>query len=569
MRARRSLVLALTLAACGGDDGGGDLVDAPLADRATAVVLRYDYELDLETRAAATALTVRVEVPGRCLALPSRAAALDLGSVRLDDAPLAATWSGTELEVCGEMITAGEHTLSATITQQPLERWGQSQVGYTVTPDGSTADPESYFYLISWVGGCDRFGPCDTRPDQFAQYRFTIHHRSGVRALCPGTVTTADTTTTCDFTHDGGPTYSTFGFIAYASWAETSRGDWGGIATKLFERPGAAFPVAGYIDDAYHAGFLTWMQSTFGAYPYGDELRVVVAPTYWSGFEHPGNIVLDSGLTRPGTSAYTRPVAHVLNHEIAHQWAGDETTLADTYDFVWKEAMAEYLAFVYEDMNNPAEALATARAWKSFAVGAAYHPVPEDAPRPALLDYYGEVYGPGPMILFRQLEGLSSRADVIEALQMLLGSERAISVGHVQAALEATTGLDLDAYFYNWVRGAGAPVWPTFRTEVLGVAPSQMVRVTETTPGGVLHGCNFAVELRGAAGESTKVAITRGVGGAVEVMVPTGVVWPVVSTVLDPDAQCLAYAASAFTAPPRHAPGWSPWRGSLADAPVR
>src|SRR5690606_8409070 len=145
-------------------------------------------------------------------------------------------------------------------------------------------------------------------------------------------------------------------------------------------------------------------------YPYGDELRVVTGPTYWSGFEHPGNIVLDDGLDRPMSSRYSRPVAHVLNHEIAHQWAGDQTTLADTYDFVWKEAMAEYLSYVYEDEAGiPNEALVTARAWKAFANGAAYYPVPEDATRPTLLQYYGEVYGPGPMILFRQLESLASR----------------------------------------------------------------------------------------------------------------------------------------------------------------
>jgi hypothetical protein len=168
------------------------------------------------------------------------------------------------------------------------------------------------------------------------------------------------------------------------------------------------------------------------------------------------------------------------------------------------------------------------------------------------------------MILFRQLESLSSRAQVIAGIASVLGSERALSVDEVQAALEASTGLDLDGYFDVWVRGAGAPAWPTFRIEVTGAAPSQQVAVTETTPGGgATHGCNFAVELHGAGGETAKVNIVRGAGGAPVVTVPAGVTWTVTSTVLDPDAQCLAFPAAALAAPKRHAPGWTPWAGSL------
>lgn len=556
MRAR-CFALALALAAaCGGDDG--DAADASPIGTAAVTVEHYGYEIDLETRAASVTLALTALDPGNCIALPSRAAMLDLGSVGLGAAATVATWDGTTLTACLAEggFAPGPLTLTATITQQPLERWGPSQVGYTVTTD---ADDQPIFYLISWVGGCDRFGPCDTRPGTFARYTFTVHHRSGVKVLCPGTLAPGDTTSTCTFEHDGGPTYSTFGFIANSSWTETALGNWDGVDVTLFDRPGNG-SLAALIDGPYHTGFVTFMTQNFGAYPYGTTLRIASAPTYWSGFEHPGNIVLSTALSRPTGQSYARPVGHVLNHEIAHQWAGDETTLADTYDFVWKEAMAEYLSYVYEAQTSASDALVTATAWKSFAVGAAYHPVPEDAPRPSLLDYYGEVYGPGPMILFRQLESLSSRAQVIAAIASVLGSQRALSVDEVQAALETSTGLDLDNYFDTWVRGAGAPVWPTFRVDLTGTFPAQQVVVTETTPGGVLHGCSFAIELRGELGESTKVRSERGVDGAATTTVATEATFPVTSTVLDPDAECLAYPAASLTAAPRHAPGWSPWR---------
>ncbi|MCL4228480.1 MAG: hypothetical protein KJZ91_28790 [Myxococcales bacterium] len=567
--AARAALAALALAACGGDDD--TTPDAAPTGTAPVRVVRYGHELDVETRAAAVDHALEAQAAGNCVALPSRAANLDLGSVRLsvgldggadDGVGTTATWDGATLTACmpaGTGFGPGPLRLRASIPLQPYETWGASQVGYSFTSDGSG---QPMFYLVSWVEGCDRFGPCDTSPDTFAHYRFTIHHRSGMRALCPGRVTAGDTTTVCEFDHGGGPTYSTYGFIASPSWQLMPLGDWGGVTVTLHDRPGSG--IAPLVDADYHRGFLAWMVSRFGPYPYGDELRIVTGPTYWSGFEHPGNIVLDDGLDRPMSSLYLRPVAHVLNHELAHQWAGDQTTLASTYDFVWKEAMAEYLTFVYEDLTNPVEALATARAWKSFARGAAYFPVPEDEPRPTLLQYYGEVYGPGPMILFRQLETLTSREQVLTAIASVLGRERALSVAEVQAALELTTGLDLDRYFDTWVRGSGAPTWPTFRVEVTGTPPSQSLVVTEVTPGGGLHGCDFAVGISDGA-ESAKVMIRRGVDGAAVTTVATGVSWAVTTTTLDPDAQCLAYLAAPGAAPvPRHPPGWTPWRGSLA-----
>ncbi|MCP4446571.1 MAG: hypothetical protein GY811_14675 [Myxococcales bacterium] len=46
-----------------------------------------------------------------------------------------------------------------------------------------------------------------------------------------------------------------------------------------------------------------------------------------------------------------QPSAHTTSNEIAHHWAGEQTTLLETHDFVWKEAMAEYLVFVHKTEN--------------------------------------------------------------------------------------------------------------------------------------------------------------------------------------------------------------------------
>ena len=55
--------------------------------------------------------------------------------------------------------------------------------------------------------------------------------------------------------------------------------------------------IFGYFFNTYLYYFVRQgMQSQFGPWPYGSELRVLTAPTYWDGFEHPGNIVLADGL---------------------------------------------------------------------------------------------------------------------------------------------------------------------------------------------------------------------------------------------------------------------------------
>lgn len=518
---------------------------------ATARVTHYDYRFDVTTRAAHATVTLELETPGNCLSLPLRMGAI-VQAIRADGAePLAARHADGKLDVCSTQgHAAGEAMTVEVELVVPLSTLGDSQVGYSVTKDAQGND---FHYLVSWVGGCDRFAPCDARPNQFAHYTFHVTHPETHDVRCPGTVTeVSPTETRCEFTHDGGPTYSTFGLAAYPAWMQIDKGTWGSAKVTLYDRPQTMIDAA--IDSAYHAGFMSFLETTFGPYPYGNELRILTAPTYWNGFEHPGNIVLDDLLAR-AQSAYANPVAHVLDHEIAHQWAGDETTLADTYDFVWKEAMAEYLTFVYEAMADAPAAAATVNAWKSYSVSAQYFPVPGE--KPALFDYYGDVYGPGPMIFFRQIEVLSSREQVIAALKTVLGTPRALSVDELVTALEQATGLDLDAYAAAWIRGTGAPVWPTVALTHTPGAENDTLRVQVMA--GTERRCKFHVVLRGANAEQQLVPVDTFRNGIDQTITITPKpAFAVMTIELDPLRECLVlpHAAQAAAAP---APRVHPW----------
>ena len=525
---RRALWL-LAVAAC----------DSPTG-MMTVDVSHYDYTLDLTTRAAHAAVTGKVVEPGNCLTMPLRAQGLAnpaLSGRAVDSG----TEDATSLTVCGQSFDAGETVVLGADVTVPDAAESPSQIGFSTRND---KDGNPFTYLVSWVGGCDQFGPCDNRPDTFATYHFDVTHDASLTVRCPGVVTDdSPTETECNFTYDGGPTYSTFGIAAYPAWTQTDEGMFGDVHVTLYDR--ADTGIAAALDPAWHDGFIKFMESTFGPYPYGSELRVLTAPTYWNGFEHPGNIVLADSLAKQ-TGSYTDVVAHTLDHEMTHMWAGDQTTLAGAYDFAWKEAMAEYLAFVWEDMNDASISTTTAEVWKADSASVTHYPVPQD--QPALFDYYSDVYGPGPFVLFRQLEVMSSRAQVISALQSVLGSPHTLSVDDVLAALSASTGLDLATYAAGWIEGSGTPAWP----KISASFADGMLHVTSSNPA---MGCMFHVELVGADPTQTLSVPVDTFHGGADQMIAAAPSFTVVSYVIDPGHECLVFDSGIAPAV-RSRPPW-------------
>lgn len=542
---RRLLLLCvapMVAAACGADDK-----DDPIVGEANISILHYDYQFNMESREARAELRVRVDSEGDCFSLPMRSEGLR--EVTLDDeVALTSDVQGGQARVCGVGWPEGTEVVFASSTTVPLGTWQGSQVGYSVSPD---IEGNPFTYLVSWVGGCDRFAPCDAKASSFATYRFTIDHPAGQQVLCPGTLSPGETQTICEFDYAGGPTYSSFGFAASESWVKSDLGNWGGVDVSFYDMPTA--DIARKIDVEEHKSFMAWMVESFGPYPYGSELRFAVGPTYWNGFEHPGNIVLNDRLRTSGfQSAFSNPLAHTTSHEIAHQWAGDETTLLTTHDFVWKEAMAEYLVFVHKIENlSESRALRTLSAWKSFAGSSEYFLVPGE--KPELIDYYGDVYGPGPMILFRQLEALYSRDAVMEALGTLLGEQRAIGIDDVQLALEEATGADLSGYFATWVHGEGAPQWPRFTVALAAEGAGLRLTVSQENAEAGLYGCAFHIALLGENEEELLVRVDLGPDGQAVFEDVVNPKFAVVDTLFDAKRECLAFenVATATGAPPK------------------
>ena len=521
----------------GGAGGAGGVGATAYAGDVDGPVLRYDYAFDLETAVARSTLALEVTSlsGGNCYSVSSEST--EVSEVTWNGSPATNTALVNDvLTACGPGVPAGGAVSVGARTAVSLDTYWNLDVGFSRSKDLAGGD---FTYLLSWVGGCDRFGPCDDDPSRMSDFHFEVTHPAGTVVLCPGTLTPGETKTTCDVTN--APTYSAFAIAADPLWERAPFGTFAGVDLVFYEVPLGT--LAASLDQASVGAFMDWITSLLGPFPYGKELRIAGGPTAWLGFEHPGNIILQEQLDKLQLD-YADGTMHVLMHEIIHQWAGDHTTLASATDFVWKEATAEYLGYVFEDIARPeGEALATRTYWDDVSPLSKHWPRPMDEPAPAVQEFYGDVYGPGPMVLYLQLEPLIGRPAVLAGIADFLSKSGGRSVWELQASLEMASGQDLDAYFNAWVFGTGAPTWPTFAITATQLDGQATITVTQENPEGKLFPCVVEVEVKGAT-ETARVAVDFGLApqeATATMTVPF--TEAVMSATLDPDHRLIGTKA--------------------------
>lgn len=531
----------------GGEGGGGG---KPGAGLISGKVTRYDYVFDLAALAADTKVTIDAAAPGGdCAALACQVTPSGLLTWNGADTTSAMVAGGT-LTACGEPVGPGPVEVRMQSAIAKKKHYGLD-VGFSVREDLAGGE---FLYLVSWVGGCDLFGPCDDDPGTLAEMHFEIQHAADDVVLCPGVRTVSGTSTRCDIEGTLAPTYSAVGWAADKLWQRSSFMTSQGVEWAFFEVPGGQ--LAASLDPGMMASFFEWATGLLGPFPYGKELRFAGGPTAWLGFEHPANIVLHEELGDLATD-YADTMAHVTMHEVIHQWAGDRVTIASAQDFVWKEAIAEYLPYVFEDEQMGAETAEASRAyWDAISLQSKRFPRPTDDPPPEVHTFYGDVYGPGPMVLFVQLEALIGRAAVLAGIQAFLKAPGARSVAELKAALETASGADLSAYFGAWVFGSGAPEWPTLKITTAKEGEEVTVTVAQENASGKVYGCVVEVDVAGAT-ETVTAKIDFGVAPASATASATvTLAEPVVSTKLDPRHRLVARESIATLAAPEPRPVW-------------
>jgi len=506
-----------------GASGDGLVFHPPI----TGNIVGYDYQFDLATGQATAGVDLQVVLPGGdCFATSFSLPAVS-----------GATWNGTParstmvtgntITICGNSVVAGGPLAITAGVTVPKQTFLGLDVGFSTKQDLSGG---TFSYLLSWIEGCSHFGPCDTAVSQLSSHHITVNHAASDVVLCPGELTAGSGTTECSITNVLAPTYSSLAIASDPLWQKNDFVTAAGVHVWFYEVP--AGRIARSLDKTSVAEFLTWITDLLGPYPYGSELRVAGAPTRWLGFEHPANLIVDQRL--PFSGPYQDSGMHVLMHETIHQWSGDRTTIASVADFGWKEAIAEYLSYVFEDEHRaPEEAATSLLYWTAVGIQARHFLRPTDQPMPAIQDFYGDVYGSGPM-MFVQLESLVGRPAVLDGITHFLAAPGARSFDELRAALELSSGVGLAPYFNAWVFGAGTPEWPTFAIATSQTGDLVTVTVTQQNASNKRYGCKLEVAVHGAASRAVAVVDFGVAPTSATATATVTLAEPVVSTVVDP-----------------------------------
>ncbi|HRI62666.1 MAG TPA: hypothetical protein PK156_00465 [Polyangium sp.] len=203
----------------------------------SASVTKYDVTFDVTTARANSRLALDVAAPGgTCWDVSCEVD--NVSNVMWNGATAAsAVVSNGKLRSCGPGVLEGPTLTLGADVDVALDVWFGLDVGFSRRKNlaGGT-----FTYLLSWVGGCDRFGPCDDEPGRLAGFQFEVTHPENTVALCPGTRLAGTTNTTC--TVDGAPTYSAFAVAADTAWVRNPWGTFAGVDFFFYGWPSQSRP---------------------------------------------------------------------------------------------------------------------------------------------------------------------------------------------------------------------------------------------------------------------------------------------------------------------------------------
>ncbi|MFC2151305.1 M1 family aminopeptidase [Bacteroidota bacterium] len=197
--------------------------------------------------------------------------------------------------------------------------------------------------------------------------------------------------------------------------------------------------------------FIELYSDKFGLYPFANEKYGHCLTTLGGGMEH-------QTMTTLGNFGYT-----LVAHELGHMWFGDYVTCATWQDIWINEGFASYSEYVaLENLASDTDA----RNWIDYAheralmeaQGSVYIPF-EDAASESRIFSYNLSYKKGASILHVLRHEINNDDLFFSSLENYL-SEYGDSVAtgeDFKNSIEATTGMDFDAFFDQWYYGKGYP----------------------------------------------------------------------------------------------------------------
>ncbi len=431
--------------------GGNDRLD--LMD-----VLRYDFELTLSDTTD--------EIKGKAtiqLQLLKASA-----SVRLDLVAVGASKKGLKVK---EVLSAGK-SLEFKHSGESLEiLWPENQPASTefkleivyagVPADGliisKNEEDGRSFFGDNWPNRAHHWLPTVDHPTDKAPVGFTVLAPAHYQIVANGKLVEQkvfpDGHQISRWNNEA-PLPTKVMVIGAADFAIQSVGNVGEIpvSTWVFKKD----EVAGFHDYAQGKTILEWFVKQVAPYPW-DKLANVQSRTRYGGMENASCIFYaDNSVTGDGSCEA------LMAHEIAHQWFGNSASEANWYHIWLSEGFATYFTHVYFEMVHGKEE-AVKRLKRDRAAILSW-PMAEQlavvdsriADLNQLLNLNSYEKGSWILHMLRDRVGDEAFFQGIKDYYAAFKFGNALSVD-LENAMEKASGLDLDAFFKQWLYRPGFP----------------------------------------------------------------------------------------------------------------
>jgi aminopeptidase N len=323
--------------------------------------VRYHLALEL-TRRDTVVGTVRVSftrVNGGHVYLDFRGYAFS--NVTINGAPVdSVEYNGAHMRFADTLFLDGANAIEATF-KSPIAPAGASVIRFT-----DDTDKREYLYTLLVPSDANLLFPCFDQPDIKAVFELGLALPLDWTALSNGKVSSVvraemgDRATTVWFAAT--KPISTY-LLAFAAGPFRELHD-PQQDIALWVRDSRAREVERDTLIALNRRARAWMSQYFGVpYPF-DKLDFLLAPAFpFGGMEHPGAIFYNEEsfiFREPPTLNQRLGRQATVNHEVAHQWFGDYTTMRWFDDLWMKEGFATYMAAKMQ------AAMGDGTAWMSF-----------------------------------------------------------------------------------------------------------------------------------------------------------------------------------------------------------
>src|SRR5437773_1040739 len=272
----------------------------------------------------------------------------------------AVEYNGAHMRFEAAQLQDGDNSIEV-VFKSPIAPAGASVIRFT-----DDTDKRDYLYTLLVPADANLLFPCFDQPDIKAVFELGLALPLDWSALANGKVASVvraesgDRATTVWFAPTKPiPTY----LLAFAAGPFRQLYD-AQQDIALWVRSSRAREVEGDTLIALNRRARNWLASYFGIpYPF-DKLDFLLAPAFpFGGMEHPGAIFYNEEsfiFREPPTLNQRLGRQATVNHEVAHQWFGDYTTMRWFDDLWMKEGFATYMAAKMQAASGDPSA------WMSF-----------------------------------------------------------------------------------------------------------------------------------------------------------------------------------------------------------